>query len=101
MAAPSLGRIPVDTGKALIPTDSHLLDNDVLYRVQVRAVDSAGNVSLCSEPVEGTPQVINDFWRQYQQSGGGQAGCAHATSGTALLTLLGLLALRRRKDPRS
>jgi MYXO-CTERM domain-containing protein len=64
-------------------------------------VDSAGNVSLCSEPVEGTPQVINDFWRQYQQSGGGQAGCAHATSGTALLTLLGLLALRRRKDPRS
>ncbi|MBS2026889.1 MAG: hypothetical protein JST54_03205 [Deltaproteobacteria bacterium] len=84
------GRVPDDSGSLLI--------DGLTYVAQVRAVDSAGNVGPCSNPMDGTPQVIDDFWRLYKAAGGSGAGCG-AASGDVGLPLLAaaVLALRRRR----
>jgi hypothetical protein len=80
---------------ARVPASSETpLTDGLTYVVQVRAVDTAGNVGPCSNPVDGTPQTIDDFWRSYRQSNGGESGCSSATSDVGIFPLLCLLAIR-------
>lgn len=75
------------------------LTNGVAYDVQVLAYTEAGNPSDPSAAVSGTPQLVSDFWEQYQGRGGTDAGGC-GTGGTGALAMLGaaaLAALRRRK----
>ena len=79
------------------------LINDKEYSVRVSALTAGGNESPRSDPATGTPVVILDFWRLYQQDGGReQGGCATGAAGlTALLALAPLLWRRRRGGGRS
>src|SRR6266568_9417133 len=74
------------------------LSNDKEYSLTV-----GGNESPRSEPATGTPVIILDFWRLYQQANGReQGGCASGAAGlTALLALAPLLWRRRRGGGRS
>ncbi|MBS2031616.1 MAG: hypothetical protein JST54_27215 [Deltaproteobacteria bacterium] len=88
--------------------DSTTLVNGTTYSVQVRAIDQAGNVGACSNAMNGTPQVIDDFWRLYKAAGGsGDGGCTAAGGAAGLLGLLGValtlggrIRRSRRKDGR-
>jgi len=79
------------------------LINDKEYSVTVTALTVGGNESPRSEPATGTPVIILDFWRLYQQANGReQGGCATGAAGlTALLALAPLLWRRRRGGGRS
>jgi hypothetical protein len=75
------------------------LRNGVPYEVRVVGISEAGNESTPSEPLVGTPQLVNDFWEGYRSAGGSeQGGCG--TGGAGALALLGLvpLALRRSRS---
>ena len=82
--------------------ESGALTNGLTYVIQLRAVDTAGNVGACSNPMDGTPQEIDDFWRLYKNAGGtGTGGCTHSASGPGLWPLGAvLLALVRRRSAR-
>ena len=78
------------------------LTDSIEYGVQIQAVDTAGNVSGCSNVAFGTPYLINDFWREYVGDGGdGASGCT-SIPGEGLLALVGLLSVatrtRRRRN---
>src|SRR6266568_1493140 len=79
------------------------LINDKEYSVTVTALTVGGNESPRSDPATGTPVIILDFWRLYQQANGReQGGCATGAAGlTALLALAPLLWRRRRGGGRS
>ena len=105
------GAQEVDLGTATsgrVPADASVLQDGVTYVAQVRAVDSAGNVGPCSNPMDGTPQQIDDFWRLYKSAGGsGDGGCTTAGGAAGLLGLLGValtlggrIRKSRRKDGR-
>lgn len=75
------------------------LANGTWYAVTVQAVSAVGNGSSTAQqtPGLGQPQVVDDFWRRYQNANGQEeGGCG--SGGAGLLALLGLLplALRRR-----
>jgi MYXO-CTERM domain-containing protein len=75
------------------------LTNDETYNVVVFAFTASDNVSLESNTVQGTPQLVDDFFEHYQGEGGReQGGCTTGAAGVvALLGAAALLALRRRK----
>ena len=85
------------------PDSNHnLLINNHLYKIQIRAHDNAGNVGPCSNPVTGTPQVIDDFWRLYKKDGGSDSGgCSQPGAGMTALAVLGALALLARARKRN
>jgi hypothetical protein len=75
------------------------LTNGVLYDVTVTAFSRGGNASLPSNPLQGTPVPVNDFFRSYRNAGGQETGgCAAGAAGMlALLAVpLALRAWRRR-----
>jgi MYXO-CTERM domain-containing protein len=75
------------------------LQNGVDYQVVVYAINAANNPSKPSDPVTATPFPTDDFWNLYKGDNGRESGgCSTAAGGAGLLlTLLGLLAVRRRK----
>ena len=75
------------------------LKNLVDYQVVVYAIDAANNPSDASDPVTATPYPTQDFWDHYKADNGRETGgCSTAAGGAGLLlSLLGLLAVRRRK----
>jgi hypothetical protein len=101
-AATVMANFGSSVSSGTVPDDSSTLVNGETYVVQVRAVDKAGNVGPCSNEAQGTPQVINDFWRLYKGDGGEtDGGCAQAGGTVALLGLLGVafgLGRARRRD---
>ncbi len=66
--------------------DSHRiggLTNGVMYEIRARTIDAAGNYSFdWSDPVYGTPQMVDDFWETYKRNGGDEKGgfCFIATA---------------------
>jgi Synergist-CTERM protein sorting domain-containing protein len=78
------------------------LTNGVEYRVRVKALTIGGNQSDFSNEQIGTPHVVDDFWRLYQNAGGQErGGCATGAAGLTALVALTPLILRRRKRRRS
>jgi hypothetical protein len=77
------------------------LKNDVLYDVTVTAFSPGGNASAVSDPIQGTPVQVDDFWRIYRNAGGRESGgCAAGAAG--MLALLGVpMALRAWRRRRS
>jgi hypothetical protein len=93
-----------------------ILENGVLYKVAVAAIDKQGNASVVS-PQYGTPILTEDFYHQYRHgdpAGSAEGGfCAVAEGkpsklgvggGLAALVILGLLVRgrarrRSRKQP--
>ncbi len=79
------------------------LENGQAYTVSVVAYDSSGttsdraNVSAPSVSVVGTPQPVQDFFERYRQAGGKESGGC-STGAVSLIALLGLAALRRRRE---
>lgn len=74
------GRAPDDA--------SEKLTNGRLYEVQLRALDAAGNRSGCSNPLQGTPEEVDDFWRSYRRANGQTAGCSQPGPALPLLATL-------------
>ena len=75
------------------------LVNTVTYAVTAKTYSKAGNPSIASDPMNGTPQFVNDFWDTYKNDFGGRdsGGCAGGAAGPlALAVLAGALALSRR-----
>jgi hypothetical protein len=86
-----------DTSGVSVPPGNELVDGKT-YVVQVQAIDAVGNAGPCSNPMDGTPRLINDFWRQYEASGGTETGCVSAPVGDlALLVVWSFVVLRRRR----
>ena len=86
------------TTAGMIPSGSSgLLQDGLTYVVQVRAVDTAGNTGPCSNPIDGTPQVIDDFWRLYKKAGGQGTGCGSATGAALAPAIVVLIWLGIRK----
>jgi MYXO-CTERM domain-containing protein len=81
------------------------LVNGQQYAFSLVGEDLAGNVSGGSDPVDGTPEVVLDFYRRYRCAGGaekGGFGCSTSTAGALLIPVVGagILALvRRRRRP--
>lgn len=74
------------------------LTNDQPYDVQVTAITEGGNESEKSDIVSGTPSLVYDFWREYEEEGGvEQGGCATGAAGLAALAGLVPFALRARR----
>jgi MYXO-CTERM domain-containing protein len=76
------------------------LVNDQQYAFVVVAVDIAGNDSSGSAPVNGTPMVVQDFYRRYRCEGGtdtGGFGCSTAGAVLVPIAALAALALVRRR----
>lgn len=80
------------------------LTDGVQARLAVASVDEMGNPSALSAVVCATPQEVDDFFEQYHQAGGraggGDCGIAPGPGGLggpALLGIVGLSALRRRR----
>lgn len=68
------------------------LVNDQTYRVTLAGRDLAGNYSPISEPLEGTPMDVQDFFEIYVEAGGSEEGgfsCSSA-GGTPFLGAVGL-----------
>jgi hypothetical protein len=105
-ATPQGGGTPVQSGE-LTNTTSHRqgnLTNGTPYDVTVVAITIGGNRSVASDPVTGTPVLVNDFWRLYKNDGGQEmGGCGTHGAGSLSLVLLALAALvvrwRRRALP--
>jgi len=76
------------------------LTNEVPYQVVVYAVSKGGNDSPASDPVEGTPVTVLDFWDYYKAQGGQEAGgCAGGPAGPlSLLAAAALARLLRRRS---
>ena len=85
------------------------LVNGETYRVTLVGRDAAGNYSPVSEPLEGAPMDVQDFFEAYVEAGGseeGGFGCASAGGGISSAGCLGLAALlvglcRRRRTSRA
>lgn len=74
------------------------LTNGTTYDIQLRAKDSAGNVSLASDLVAATPIRTIGFWGAYRAAGGAdQGGCASAPGLGAAAAWITWVALRRRR----
>ncbi|MCU0700019.1 MAG: hypothetical protein MUC96_26220 [Myxococcaceae bacterium] len=71
------------------------LANGTTYEVKAQAVDGAGNVSVDSELVAGTPLKVLGFWAAYRDAGGQDGGCQTAPG--LLVPLVALLAFSRRR----
>jgi hypothetical protein len=84
---------------AVVPVDNTLLTNGTVYQVQVQAVSAEGVTSLCSNVLEGTPEPISDFWRQYRLDGGHDTGCSQSGMGAVSFGLLlgGALLIKQRR----
>ena len=82
--------------------DGAALQDDTTYVVKVVATDNYGNVSDPSDPANGTPRHILDFYDLYRDEGGsatGGGGCSSAGSATWIalgVLLVGLLARRKK-----
>jgi Synergist-CTERM protein sorting domain-containing protein len=75
------------------------LQNGTQYVVQVSALTIGGNESTRSAMATGTPVIVQDFWRLYQNDGGREGGgCATGAAGLAALVALAPLAFRRRRS---
>jgi hypothetical protein len=75
------------------------LINGVLYNVTVTALTIGSNPSPPSNELPGTPVVVNDFWRLYQNAGGReQGGCGTGAAGLAALLALAPLLWRKRRS---
>ncbi len=95
---------PVHTSGRVTAEDLRFsgLVNNVIYAVRVFAFSKAGNESAASDPVEGMPEPVADFWDAYKNAGGReQGGCASGAGAAGALGLLlaaaSLVVLRRRK----
>lgn len=82
------------------------LTNGVSYDVAVVAFDQFGNDGQLSNVVCSSPAAIDDFWKIYNQDGG-NAFCALEVVGkrgggaaAALLSIAGMIFVRRRRRPR-
>ncbi len=75
------------------------LANEQPYDVVVFGMNDAFNPSPASAPpVTGTPVPTDDFYNHYKQDGGQETGgCSTAAGAAGLLSVLALLAVRRRK----
>jgi hypothetical protein len=75
------------------------LENGTTYDVVVVAITDAGNESPASAAVQGTPVIVNDFWRLYQEQGrpGETGGCQTGRAGGLALLGVAVLLLRRRR----
>jgi Synergist-CTERM protein sorting domain-containing protein len=75
------------------------LTNGVEYTITVTALTIGGNESARSNPLTGTPHLVNDFWRLYRDVDAGreQGGCATGAAGLTALVALIPLALRRKR----
>ena len=60
--------------------DGQDLQNDVTYRIAVRAVDTYGNISGLSDAGTGTPVAVDDFYERYRRAGGAASGGGGCTS---------------------
>lgn len=80
--------------------DNQALVNDQPYDVRVRAHDDYGNLSPLSAVVTGSPQAVADFYTWYRDAGGKAVGGGCASAPLGPLSLVGLLALRRRARTR-
>jgi len=76
------------------------LANEQPYDVVVFGMNEAFNPSPASAPpVTGTPVPTDDFYNHYKQEGGQETGgCSTAAGAAGLLSVLALLAVRRRKS---
>jgi hypothetical protein len=87
------------------------LQNGVTYNVVVAGVDGSGNVGPQSDVHCDSPAPVDDFWKTYRQAGGQAGGgfCAleavgepaSSFAGMAILVGSTVLAVRRRRRPRS
>lgn len=85
------------TGAGTLNTRLNGLTNGTDYDIEVTAVSQGGNESGRSAQVTGTPQTVNDFWRQYRGAGGREAGgCASGAAGLVAVVALLPFVLRRR-----
>lgn len=51
------------------------LNNNVRYKIRAKGIDLAGNTSpYWSDPIYGTPLVVDDFWERYKKAGGNEKG---------------------------
>lgn len=74
------------------------LTNGETYSVVVYGLNDANNPSPPSSPVSGFPVPTDDFYDHYRNDGGREkGGCSTAGGAAGLLSVLGLLAVRRRK----
>lgn len=76
------------------------LENNQPYDVVVYGMNDAFNPSPPSTPPQtGTPVPTEDFYNHYKQDGGRETGgCSTAAGAAGLLSVLALLAVRRRKS---
>ena len=85
------------TGGGTLSTRIGGLTNGTQYDVEVTATTQGANESGRSNLVTGTPEEVNDFWRQYRSAGGREAGgCATGAAGLVAVLALVPLAMRRR-----
>lgn len=76
------------------------LTNDACYDVRVSATSEVLNAGDASDPVPGTPRLVDDFWRRYAAANGReQGGCGGGAGALALLALAPLAPRLRRRRP--
>ncbi|MDX2014882.1 MAG: hypothetical protein SFW67_32095 [Myxococcaceae bacterium] len=73
------------------------LGNDTTYDVKAQSVDGAGNVSVDSGLVSGTPRKVLGFWAAYRDAGGQDMGGCQSTPSLMVPAVLALLAFSRRR----
>jgi MYXO-CTERM domain-containing protein len=93
------GNPQIVNGGGTATFDVQNLTNGTLYDIRMTTLSGGGNESAFSPTVQGTPELVFDFWRTYQFDGGKETGGC-ATGEVGLMALLGLVPLALRRNRR-